>query len=61
MDDFNFQVLDSVERQPGIYMYKNGELVKYDGSDVSEVVILEKWTLRDYKKYIKENESTEVF
>lgn len=45
-----FQVLDKIERLPGVYMYKNGELVEYDGSNVGWVVVQERWTLRECKK-----------
>jgi uncharacterized protein (DUF1330 family) len=50
LSDYQFQVLDNVERLPGTYMYKDGELVSYDGSDVSQVVVLERWTLRKCKE-----------
>lgn len=48
--DFQFQVLHNVEKLPGTYMFKDGEWVPYDGSDVSEVMVLEKWTVRPLKK-----------
>ena len=45
-----FQVLEGVERLPGYYMWKNGELVPYDGADnVNQVVLLERWKVRDCK------------
>lgn len=51
MSEYNFQVLDNVEKLPGIYVEKNGELVAWDGSDVEKVIVLERWTVRDLKKH----------
>jgi hypothetical protein len=37
-----------------IKMLKNGEWVKWDGSDVSQLLVEEKLTLKEVKKYYPE-------
>lgn len=41
-DKIEFQVLDPVEYLPGMYMFKDGRYVPYDGSeDISNAILIQ--------------------
>lgn len=39
-DKVEFQVLDPIDYPPGTYMFKDGQYVPYDGSDVNGVMVI---------------------